>query len=122
MLGETYQSPAASESRGGLRPATMSPHMRIEGWRTNLPAPVPHVRRIVAIAPSTTEILHALGLGRRIVGVDRWSDYPPRVLRLPQIGSDLHVDVERVATCSPTSWWLRCTCPAWRTTCRPSNA
>ena len=75
--------------------------MRIEGWRTNLVAPVPNVRRIVSIAPSSTEILHALGLGRRIVGVDRWSDYPPRVLRLPQVGSDLKVDVERVAALKP---------------------
>jgi iron complex transport system substrate-binding protein len=75
--------------------------MRLEGWRTNLSAPVPHVRRIVAIAPSSTEILHALGLGRRIVGVDRWSDYPPRVTKLPNIGSDLRVDVERVAALEP---------------------
>jgi iron complex transport system substrate-binding protein len=75
--------------------------MRIEGWRTNLSAPVPNVRRIVSIAPSSTEILHALGLGRRIVGVDRWSDYPPRVVRLPQVGSDLRVEVERVAALQP---------------------
>jgi iron complex transport system substrate-binding protein len=75
--------------------------MRIEGWRTNLSAPVANVRRIVSIAPSSTEILHALGLGRRIVGVDRWSDYPPRVLKLPRVGSDLRVDVERVAELKP---------------------
>ena len=75
--------------------------MRLEGWRTNLAGPVPQARRIVAIAPSNTEILHALGLGRRIVGVDSWSDYPPRVLRLPRLGSDLHVDVERVAELRP---------------------
>jgi iron complex transport system substrate-binding protein len=75
--------------------------MRLEGWRTNLAAPVPHVRRIVSVAPSNTEILHALGLGRLIVGVDRWSDYPPRVLDLPRVGSDLRVDVERVASLQP---------------------
>src|ERR1700687_3376589 len=75
--------------------------MRIEGGRTNLAAPVPNVRRIVSIAPSTTEILHALGLGRRIVGVDKWSDFPPRVLHLPQVGSDLRVDVDRVTALEP---------------------
>src|SRR2546425_957953 len=75
--------------------------MRIEGWRTNLSKPVPNVRRIVSIAPSTTEILHALGLARRIVGVDKWSDYPPRVQHLPQVGSDLRVDVDRVAALQP---------------------
>jgi iron complex transport system substrate-binding protein len=75
--------------------------VRVEGWRTNLTRPVPRVRRIVSIAPSNTEILHALGLGRRIVGVDHWSDYPPRVLRLPRVGSDLRVDVDRVASLKP---------------------
>jgi iron complex transport system substrate-binding protein len=75
--------------------------MRLEGWRTNLPGPVPGVKRIVSIAPSNTEILHALGLGRRIVGVDSWSDYPPRVLKLPRLGSDLRVDVTAVAALQP---------------------
>ena len=75
--------------------------MRVEGWLTNLSAPVPDVRRIVSIAPSNTEILHALGVGRRIVGVDSWSDYPPRVAGLPKLGSDLHVDVERVSALNP---------------------
>src|SRR5919206_4223227 len=75
--------------------------MRLEGWRTNLPGPLPDARRIVSIAPSNTEILHALGLGRRIVGVDSWSDYPPRVLALPRVGSDLRVDVQRVAELQP---------------------
>lgn len=75
--------------------------MRREGWLTNLAAPMPHARRIVSIAPSNTEILHALGLGRRIVGVDTWSDYPPRVRHLPNIGSDLHVDVENVVALQP---------------------
>lgn len=75
--------------------------MRIVGVRTNLTQPLDEPRRIVSIAPSNTEILHALGLGRRIVGVDRWSDYPPRVKRLPQVGSDLHVDIDAVAALTP---------------------
>jgi iron complex transport system substrate-binding protein len=58
-------------------------------------------RRIVAVGPSNTEILHALGLGRRVVGVDRWSDYPPRVQRLPRVGSDLRVDIAKVAELHP---------------------
>ncbi len=75
--------------------------MRLEGWRTNLSAPMPDARRIVSIAPSNTEILHALGLGRRIVGVDRWSDYPPRVVNLPRVGSDLRVDIDLVSRLEP---------------------
>jgi iron complex transport system substrate-binding protein len=58
-------------------------------------------RRIVSVGPSNTEILHSLGLGRRVVGVDRWSDYPPRVHNLPQVGSDLRVSVDRVVALEP---------------------
>src|SRR3954452_11985454 len=75
--------------------------MRLVGSRTNLEAALPEARRIVAVGPSNTEILHALGLGGRIVGVDRWSDYPPRVTRLPQVGSDLRVQIERVLALAP---------------------
>ena len=32
--------------------------------------------RIVSLAPSTTEILFAIGLGNRIVGVTNFCDYP----------------------------------------------
>lgn len=74
---------------------------RVEGTLTNLTGPMPRARRIVSIAPSNTEILHALGLGRRIVGVDKWSDYPPRVRSLVNVGSDLHVDVDAVSALDP---------------------
>jgi iron complex transport system substrate-binding protein len=62
---------------------------------------MPDARRIVSISPSNTEILHVLGLGCRIVGVDDWSDYPPRVKNLPKLGSDLHVDIHRVVALQP---------------------
>jgi iron complex transport system substrate-binding protein len=75
--------------------------MRLEGWRTNLERPRPDAKRIVSVGPSNTEILHALGLGRRIVGVDRWSDYPPRVQALPRVGSDLRVDIPSVIDLRP---------------------
>ncbi|MDQ3808912.1 MAG: cobalamin-binding protein [Chloroflexota bacterium] len=75
--------------------------MRLVESRTNLRAPVVDARRIVSISPSNTEILHALGLGRRIVGVDRWSDYPPRVAHLPRVGSDMRVEVDKVLALQP---------------------
>jgi iron complex transport system substrate-binding protein len=75
--------------------------VRLEGWRTNLDRPRPNAARIVCVGPSNTEVLHALGLGRRIVGVDRWSDYPPRVQALPRVGSDLRVDIPSIAALQP---------------------
>jgi iron complex transport system substrate-binding protein len=56
--------------------------------------------RIVSLSPSVTEILCALGLGRRLVGVDRWSDHPPWVGRLPKIGG-IEVDPDAVAALEP---------------------
>jgi iron complex transport system substrate-binding protein len=75
--------------------------MRREGCVTNLAEPLREPRRIVCVGPSNTEILHALGLGNRIVGVDRWSDYPPRVQKLPKVGSDLRVDAAAVDALRP---------------------
>jgi iron complex transport system substrate-binding protein len=37
-------------------------------------------QRIVSLAPSNTEILFALGLGDRVVGVTDYCDYPPEAL------------------------------------------
>jgi iron complex transport system substrate-binding protein len=75
--------------------------MRFEGCVTNLRAPLREPCHIVSVGPSNTEILFSLGLGRRVVGVDRWSDYPPSVRALPRVGSDLRVDVALLAALRP---------------------
>jgi ABC-type Fe3+-hydroxamate transport system substrate-binding protein len=41
--------------------------------------------RIVSLAPSNTEILFALGLGDRVVGVTSYADYPPEALNKTKI-------------------------------------
>lgn len=43
-------------------------------------------RRIVSAAPSTTEVLFAVGLGDRVVGVTDFCDYPEAASSLPKIG------------------------------------
>jgi len=59
------------------------------------------VQRIVSIAPSNTEILQALGLLDRLVGVDDWSDWPPEVQSLPRLGPDLDIDMDRLEALRP---------------------
>ncbi|MDD1754800.1 MAG: ABC transporter substrate-binding protein, partial [Methanothrix sp.] len=39
-------------------------------------------QRIVSLSPSNTEILFALGLGDRVVGVTKYCNYPPEVKEL----------------------------------------
>lgn len=57
--------------------------------------------RIVSLAPNLTEILYYLGLGKRVVGVTRFSNYPPAASRKPDVGSYDHVNVERIVELRP---------------------
>jgi len=58
-------------------------------------------RRIVSLIPSCTETLFALGLGERVVGIDRWADHPPAALELPRLGDVNKIEVERILDLEP---------------------
>ena len=65
-------------------------------------APLPKdVERIVSLAPDLTEILFALGLDDRIVGVTTFSDYPPAAAKKPRIGSFWQPNIEAVIAAKP---------------------
>ena len=57
--------------------------------------------RIVAMAPHVTELLFAAGGGAKIVGAVSYSDYPEAAKRIPQIGSNRQIDMERVIALKP---------------------
>ena len=65
------------------------------------PAAPKSPQRIVSLAPNMTEILFALGVGDRVVGVTRFCDYPAAAKALPKIGGFLDVSVEAVAAQRP---------------------
>lgn len=56
---------------------------------------------IVSTAPSNTEILFALGLGERVVGVTEYCDYPAEANELPKIGGFSTVDLEKITSLNP---------------------
>jgi iron complex transport system substrate-binding protein len=58
-------------------------------------------QRIVSLAPSNTEILFALGLGDRVVGVDEFSNYPAEARSKPKIGSYSAANLEQVLANEP---------------------
>lgn len=58
-------------------------------------------KRIISLAPNITEILFALGLGDRIVGVTRYCDYPAEARMKEKIGGFLDPDVERIKALGP---------------------
>ena len=66
---------------------------------TALPAAPP--QRIVSTAPSITELLYALGLGDRVVGVTRFCRYPPDALLKPKIGDYTSPNLEAIAALRP---------------------
>jgi iron complex transport system substrate-binding protein len=62
--------------------------------------PVPP-RRIVSLMPSLTETVCALGECARLVGVDRYSNWPARVERLPHLGGMDDPQIERIVGLRP---------------------
>lgn len=56
--------------------------------------------RIVSLAPSNTEILFALGLGNRIVGVTTACDYPEAAKSIDKVG-DYNINIEAVVAKRP---------------------
>ena len=56
--------------------------------------------RIVALAPSNTEILFALGVEDRVVAVDQWSDHPPAAKTKPRI-SPFSPSLEQIVKLRP---------------------
>jgi iron complex transport system substrate-binding protein len=57
--------------------------------------------RIISLAPNTTEILFALGLGDRIVGVTTFCDYPEEAKAKSKIGGMSNPSLEAVISLKP---------------------
>lgn len=57
--------------------------------------------RIVSLAPSSTELLFALGLADKVVGVTEYCDYPPEAAEKPKVGGFSTVDLEKVVDADP---------------------
>ncbi len=58
-------------------------------------------QRIVSILPSLTETVCELGHCARLVGVDRYSNYPASVQKLPQVGGGMDPNVEAIVALRP---------------------
>ena len=58
-------------------------------------------QRIVSLLPSLTEMVCALDQCQRLVGVDRYSNFPASVRALPQVGGGLDPSIEAVVALRP---------------------
>ncbi|MDP5239156.1 cobalamin-binding protein [Uliginosibacterium sp. 31-16] len=68
------------------------------GHTLTLKAPA---QRVISLAPSLTEMLYEAGGGDKLVGAVEYSDFPPQALKVPRIGSNQKLDLERIATLKP---------------------
>lgn len=57
--------------------------------------------RIVALAPSITECLFALGLNSEVVGVTEHTNFPPQATSRPKVGSYIHLQLEAIVALKP---------------------
>jgi iron complex transport system substrate-binding protein len=58
-------------------------------------------RRVISLAPGVTEILFEAGGGDRLVGAVEFSDFPPEALKVPRIGNNQKLDLERIVALKP---------------------
>ncbi|SEA10727.1 ABC transporter substrate-binding protein [Variovorax sp. YR216] len=68
------------------------------GVSVDLPRPP---QRIVTVLPSLTESVCTLGACNRLVGVDRYSNWPESVRALPQVGGGIDPNVEAIVALRP---------------------
>ena len=57
--------------------------------------------RIASICPSNTELAAYLGLTSQLIAVDDYSDWPMDVCRLPKLGPDLSIDIDKLESLHP---------------------
>ena len=81
------------------RPAVLSLSVTDDWGRTV--ALVAPARRIVSLAPASTELLFRLGLGDRMVGRTHFCDWPPAAAAVPDLGNGIGPNVEAVAARRP---------------------
>lgn len=58
-------------------------------------------QRIVSLLPSLTETVCALGACQRLVGLDRYSNWPESLKALPRVGGGLDPNIESIVALQP---------------------
>lgn len=58
-------------------------------------------QRIVSLLPSLTEMVCALGQCQKLVGVDRYSNWPDSIAKLPRMGGGIDPNIESVVAVKP---------------------
>lgn len=87
-----------AKAKDGLR---QEPRVIEDGLGRPFALPRHPPERIVSLAPNVTEILFALGLGDRIVGVTRFCDHPAGTAGVRKVGGLVDPNIEIVRSLDP---------------------
>lgn len=63
--------------------------------------PASAAQRVISLAPSTTELAYAAGMGDNLLAVSAYSDYPPAAKKLEQVASWQGINLERILALKP---------------------
>ena len=97
-LANAQQPAQITQAAQAIQPA-QSVQLTDDRGRTVTLAQPP--RRIVSLLPSLTESVCALGQCARLVGVDRYSNWPDSIASLPRVGGGLDPSIEAVVALRP---------------------
>lgn len=92
LLASCAQTPATTSS---------SPNVITDQLGRTVTLSTLNPQRIISLAPSNTEILFALGLGDRVVGVTDFDNYPPEAKTKPSIGGYTTPNIEEIVAKEP---------------------
>lgn len=70
-------------------------------FKISVAGTVPNKPRYISLAPSTTEILFALGLDEEIAAVSSYCNYPAQVKNKEKIGDFSHPNIEKILSLKP---------------------
>ena len=94
-------APAASPASAASPEVAVPPRIAVVDDSGQRVALAHAAARIVALAPSATELVFAAGAGGAVVGVIKGSDYPPAATHLPIVGDVTAIDLERIVALAP---------------------
>ncbi len=100
LLAACGQSSPTTTAGGAQK--TPTPTVVNDYYGTPVVFPTSAPQRIVSLVPSTSEILGALNLQNRVVGVDYYTAYPPALAKLPKV-SDVNgkYNIEQIEILKP---------------------
>ncbi len=83
-------------------PATSTPTPALDVYGTPIVIPKTAPQRIISLVPSTSEILGALHLESRVVGIDYYTNYPADLTSRPKVSNATGVfNIEQIVALKP---------------------